>query len=357
MPIRKDSIAGESMARWVASVLSSAWRSDPEPLSLSPQQLAAVSPLLLGSGAAALAWYRIKNSEFADSEVAYELKQAYRHHTLEAALHERDIKTTAALLRSKGIEALLIKGWSVARLYPEKGLRPYEDIDIVVRKEQYDEAQKLIAGFKSTHFAVDLHEGLSKAARLNEDIVFASSELATLGDVEVRVPRPEDSLRLLCLHLLGHGAFRPLWFCDIGVAVESRPPDFDWDRCLGNDKRVADWVSCTIGLAHQLLGVRVNDTPIIRRAENLPRWLLRSVLAQWEKPFSKFHGVARHRAPMSTYVRTPSGIFGDLRTRWPNAIEATIHVGGPFNSLPRWPFQVGECISRTANFIVRSTAG
>ena len=46
----------------------------------------------------------------------------------------------------------------------------------------------------------------------------------------------EDQLRQLCLHLLRHGACRPLWLCDVAVMLESLPGDFDWDRCLGGDR-------------------------------------------------------------------------------------------------------------------------
>jgi hypothetical protein len=137
------------------------------------------------------------------------------------------------------------------------------------------------------------------------------------------------------------------------VSVESRSTNFDWDRCLGSSKRAADWVACAIGLAYRLLGARIDDTPVKRRAEHLPRWLAPTVLRQWEKPFGKDHGVGRHQAPMANYLRQPSGIFGDIGHRWPNPIEATVYMRGPFNELPRFPFQIGECVARAARFVGR----
>jgi len=337
----------------VADLLSQAWRSSASPISISAEELNEISPLLLGSGAGALAWFRIRHSPIAATfSAASELHQAYWHHTLEAALHEQDTVKTFQLLRFNGIEPVLIKGWSIARLYPEKGLRPYDDLDLVVKRDQYSSAQVINKERNATEFSVDLHNGLEEFGYDNDDDFFENSQLVRLGEVDVRIPAPEDALRILCLHLLHHGAFRPLWLCDIAVAVESRHAEFDWDRCLGRNKRTADWLACTIGLAHQLLGATVDDTPVKRRAETLPRWLIRSVLKQWEKPFAIDHGVARHRAPMASYLRNPAGLLRDIRTRWPNPIEATMHVGGPFNSLPRWPFQVGECISRTVHFML-----
>jgi Uncharacterised nucleotidyltransferase len=337
----------------VADVLAGAWRVTLDADDLSTEELTRVLSPLLGSGAGALGWCKIRHSALQDSPIAFEFKQAYRLHTLEAVRHERDLETIFSVLRSSGVEPLLIKGWSIARIYPEKGMRPYEDADLVVRRDQYLRAQAIIHGQKEMQFYVDLHGGLDEFGYGSEDDLFANSQLVRLGDVDVRVPSPEDSLRIVCVHFLRHGAFRPLWLCDVAVSVESRPADFDWDRCLGRNNRAADWVACAIGLAHRLLGARIDDTPVKGRAESLPSWLVPTVLKQWEKPFGKDHGVGRHRAPMGNYLRQPSGVFEDIGHRWPNPIEATVYMRGPFNELPRFPFQIGECVARAAKFLAR----
>src|SRR5205814_891640 len=77
---------------------------------------------------------------------------------------------------------------------------------------------------------------------------------------------PEDHLRLLCLHMLVHGVCRPLWLCDIGAALESRPAEFDWRWFLSGDPRRTRWALCALGLAHELLGARLQDTPVAERA-------------------------------------------------------------------------------------------
>jgi hypothetical protein len=68
------------------------------------------------------------------------------------------------------------------------------------------------------------------------------------------------------------------------------------------------------------------------------------------------HGVMKHRTAMVNYLRNPDGLLRDILNRWPNPIEATVYTGGPFNNLPRWPFQIGECVSRTAKFLARLPA-
>jgi hypothetical protein len=85
----------------------------------------------------------------------------------------------------------------------------------------------------------------------------------------------------------------------------------------------------------------------VNRARQLPKWLVPTVLRQWRE-ITTPHGC---RTPMAEYLKNPAGILQALRIRWPNGIEATVGVGGPFNEMPRLPFQVSECVARSARFI------
>ena len=91
--------------------------------------------------------------------------------------------------------------------------------------------------------------------------MFARSESIELGGTSIRVPSAEDHLRLVAIHFLSHGAWRPVWLCDIAAMLEDLPQDFDWDRCLGNEPRIARWVTSVIELAHRLLGACVDRVP------------------------------------------------------------------------------------------------
>ncbi len=337
----------------VARSLVGAWRPSPPGPELSAKELVEVAPLLLGSGAGALGWWRVRRSDLRSSAPALALRDAYRLFALHVALHECAIERAFVLLRSAGVEPILVKGWAIARHYPEPGLRPYGDLDLCVRPGQYVRAQEVLRGLEEEHVPVDLHAGFTNLDERDLDDLYAHSELVKLGDVPVRVLGPEDHLRVLCVHLLRHGAWRPLWLCDIAAAVEFRPADFDWDRCLGSKRRLADWVVCSIGLAHELLGSRVDDTPVAERARHLPRWLVPNVLGQWNTPFPTCQAPMRYPEPMATYLRRPAGVLQALRMRWPNAIEATIGVKGPLNGLPRLPFRLAYCLLRTVRFVGR----
>ena len=113
------------LGRLVASALAGAWRASPEPPppSLSPAALTEITPLLLRTGAASLGWWRVRSSELHTSAAAHELRQAYRMYTLQAGRKEDQIVQAITLLRSAGVEPLLVKGLAVARLYPERGLQ------------------------------------------------------------------------------------------------------------------------------------------------------------------------------------------------------------------------------------------
>jgi hypothetical protein len=338
--------------RLVAQLLAGSWRSSPPaPEDAAPGiaegDLAEVAPLLLKSGGAALGWRQIQHSGLRSTPSAEELHQAYRLHTLQAALKEREIARVFSFLRSEGLDPLMGKGWVIARHYPEPGLRPYGDIDLYVRPEQHDAFVSALGKPEAQGCAVDLHWGAAELDDRGFDELYARSQLVPVNGVEVRIFGPEDNFRLLCLHMLREGVLRPLWLCDIAVALSALPPDFDWDYFMRVDSQRSDWVACAIGLAHQVLGADVNGMPVEQRAKSLPAWLAPTVLEQW--------GSGRitngRRQPMAYYLRHPAGLIEALRLRWPNAIEATINVKGPFNQWPRLPFQIGSCVMRTARFV------
>ncbi len=332
----------------VAAALVGAWRtpSPPWPSSLTSAALTEVAPLLLGWGAGGLAWWRVRSSELRASTVAHELRQAYRHYTLAAGRQERLIVRAITLLRSAGVEPLLVKGWAVARLYSERGLRPSGDIDICVRPEQYAQAAAALAAPTTGKVAVDLHAGLPQLHRPSLDDVYRRSQLVPLGDVDVRILGPEDHLRYMCVHMLQHGLHRALWLCDVAVVLETLPEDFDWEYLFRGDPRPADWVASTLCLAHQLLGARLDGIPTGERTRRLPRWLVPAVLTQWSMEEHYMDD-----ALMGSFLKHRTRLFKALRLRWPNPIQATVRVGGPFNELPRLPFQLLECVLRTAYFI------
>jgi hypothetical protein len=333
----------------IARLLAGAWRAVPPPLALSADELAAIAPLLFKSGASALAWWRLRTTALAGTPVAQDLRQAYRLHALEAEVHALHIAEALGRLRGAGVEPVLVKGWAIARWYPEPGLRPYSDLDPVVRAEEASAARAALAR-PPLGFAVDVHEGPAHLDAASFDELRSRTETAPLGDTAVRVLGPEDHLRVLSLHALRHGIFRPLWLVDLAVALETRPASFDWVRCLGPDRRRADWVAAALGLAHRLLDARVEGTPVAARARRLPRWLERAVLRSWDRCEGVSHR-PRVFPALLELLAEPRRLRDEVRLRWDRPIQATLDVGGPFNALPRLPFQLAATALRVPELI------
>ena len=335
----------------LAQVLAGSWREETPPLELGPSAsealTEALAPLLIGSGAGGLAWRRLRQSGGTagqEGSGAASLRQVYVRQALDARLQEAEIAGLLARLRARGIEPLLLKGWSCARLYPELGLRPMGDVDLVVRPEHGSLAASVLgvpvdsdegeAGF------VDLKTGLRPIYSLGLPEVLAHSQRVNLSGHSLLVLGAEHQLRLLCLHFLRHGAWRPLWLCDIAAALESRPPQFDWALCLGQDERRADYVMCALALAHVLLGARIEGTPAQGaqgaqeahgHAQSLPPWLAPAVLRQWSKPM-----LSQHEAHplLASVPRLPADLARAMLLRWPNPIEAVVMLRSPLGIRP-----------------------
>ena len=336
----------KSPGQLVASALAGSWRTAPAALPLSASELAAITPLLIKGASGALVWRIIRDTALAESESGEALHTVYRVNRLEARVHAYKIKTIVAHLNRTGIESVLMKGWSVARHYAEPGLRHYGDLDLCVAPNQYRAAQTALKSLGALECYVDLHRALGRNDQLSWVDLWANSELVELDDLKVRVLGAEDHLRLLCLHWLRHGAWGPLGLCDISAAIEARAANFDWQKAFGRDKKRADWMACALGLAQQLLGANVTDTPVAERARHLPQWLAPAVLEQWQTCINPNYRDMALRETLGL-LRTPARLLHELGGRWRHPIRATVEVGGRFNDWPRGPYQLSALLLRS----------
>jgi len=341
----------------VAALLAGAWRPVAAPPALPAREIEPVlrsaEARLLGAGCGPLVWRAVATTDLRSHASAAPYRDAYRHHAVHAEVELRGIAAAVAALREHGIEPLLVKGWATARLYPELGLRPFGDLDLCVRPEEREAAERALAlsalagPIAGPIARVDLHTSLADLAGRSLDELYERGALAALGDpaaTRVRVLDAGDHLRLLALHLLRHGAWRPLWLCDVALVVERDGAALDWDLCLRGTRRDARRVACVMGLARRVLGAELPSglPPEVSRAvRRVPRWLVAATLAQWGRPYTRYTD-----RPIATSASRPLDLLAAVRRRWPNAIEATMSLDAPFDGLPRLPLQLTDALRR-----------
>jgi hypothetical protein len=251
---------------------------------------------------------------------------------LQAKAQEARIVLAFNAFRSQGIEPILIKGWAAARNYPPNHTRRGGDIDLAVAPAEHEHAAKLLKNPEIGRHLVDLHQGLRQLDSVEWGDLFYNSILVDLNGSKIRILRPEDHLRVLCIHWLidGGGYKDKLW--DIYFAVENRSKDFDWNRCLdvvdGNRKR---WIVCAIALAHRYLELEISDLPFADDLRKIPGWITNCLEREWRM---------ERLEPVVTSVHDKKLLFRQITRRIPpNPIRATIEANGDLYGSRRWWYQ------------------
>ena len=342
--------------RLVASVLTRSWRREPPEPEVTAAQLAEVAPILVRTGAGGLAWWRVRASALRNCPAAQSLRQAFGEQAFRSGFYEAAVAEAVSRVRAIGVEPVVLKGVGVARLYPAKGLRQPGDVDLAVPHENRAAAEAALDGRRFAHFDVDFsHLEYSDLLAGDFDSFLARCDTLDVAGVDIRVPRPEDAFRYLCMHYLRHYGYRPLWLCDIAAALEALPERFDWNECLGTDERVANWVLSAAGLACRLLGAEPS-----RRApgfEPSPDWVADAVLRLWGRGQVKVYQprlvpiAPMHDVVSTASLRRPLEPWRAARTRWRDPYEFTIDTRRPFERTPPTLPRVGDAIRRAARFL------
>lgn len=317
----------------VAVTLVGTWRRVP-PVPLAADVPAQLIARLVDGGVGGLAWWRLRHHAAHSARGLRPLREAYRQQAVVAAATVGRIGEAVTALRAAGVEPILIKGWASARYYAEPGLRPSSDIDLCVRPDQVPAARAALAPTRVSAL-VDLHAGIPDLPDRTWDQAFDRSELVPCGHTPVRALAPEDHLRLLCVHFVRHGGFRPLWLCDIAAAAEAMGPGFDWGIFQGGNRRLTDWVLCVLALARRLLDARLDHPAVLAAADRLPEWFTRTVLWHW---------TAGRQSPGALHhLRHPAAAARALNYRGLNPIRFVFRSGlSPYSRLPLPLIQLGS---------------
>ena len=258
---------------------------------------------------------------------------------LQLRLFEKRIIEAFTFLRQYNIEPILIKGWAAAQLYPEPHQREFCDIDLIVAPQNYPNAVKYLKDY-SENYLIDLHEGAMPLDSLSFENLYKNSNILSCQGTKIRVLCAEDHLRFLCVHWLLDGGEHKNRLWDIYYAVENRPNDFDWDRCLNVvDEKRKKWIIYTIILAHKYFGLNLEDTPLADKTDDVPEWIVKTVEKEWESEIKSIllvHCLNDRKKFLQQFRRRMS----------PNPIKATVDLEGDLDSRLRILYQIGDIFFR-----------
>jgi hypothetical protein len=169
----------------------------------------------------------------------------------------------------RGVPFVLLKGEALSKgLYPSDGLRPYGDIDLLIRPEAYEAAKELLVGlgfrlrlptgegekrqiFGEIEFdregpitvTVDLHWDTLMASweprsLFSGDETWNTLDQISLGSRTLPVLRAELLLLYLCVHLAFHHVFDGLLLlCDLFLLLRRDTGRIEWDRLIAMANR------------------------------------------------------------------------------------------------------------------------
>lgn len=226
------------------------------------------------------------------ADVAQQLKMAGQHHTRRALLAQRAMVQLHDILHENGIDHVFLKGAYLAQFaYPQPGLRPMRDIDVVIKPNDLPAAHDLLItmgytspadvdGMVAAFIAQAKHlPGLrtpdgTVSVELHAHVDAPGGPLAGLDAFASPIHRPlagrmlpfmglQDMLVHLCVHAASFHSFNngPLVVSDIGYLLRQPGLDLQAVAARAAELGVARPVALTLALSENCWPSRRNDLP------------------------------------------------------------------------------------------------
>ncbi|MEJ7623137.1 MAG: nucleotidyltransferase family protein [Pyrinomonadaceae bacterium] len=282
-----------------------------------------------------------------DAPPASDSANELRWNILQRKTQEVHVVTAFKLFRAHGIEPVLIKGLAAGQFYPVDKPRMSIDIDLAVSDADYNRAIALATSVAADGLAIDLHRELRHLDTIPWPDLFANTLDHQLEGGTARFLRPEDHLRVLCVHWLTDGGIDKSRLWDIYYLVTNRSVDFDWHRFLNIvEPSRRRWLECTLGLTSRYLGLSLVGTPVERAVADLPKWLVRTVESEWVSGDSD--------KPLEFAMFDSRLLVKQLLRRLrPNPIRSTVEMEGSFDARTRILYQIGNSVRRVSPTVGR----
>lgn len=240
--------------------------------------------------------------------------------------------------RDAGVEPVLIKGWAVARHYPDPALRAFSDIDLCVQNIDSGRARALLEKL-DLGAAIDLHDGLRHLDSVSWDTLLSRSALVPLNGVDVRVLCDEDHLRVLITHWLNDGGAKPERLDDLFYTITASEREFNWELALRNvPSHRRGWIAKAVSAGMIYRGHSYSRLPFSEDELTLPRWFTEALEKEW---------TSEPLYPLYYLLGNPRRFFRQLFRRFPpNPIQATIESDAPIDEAPRLGLQLRTFVRR-----------
>jgi hypothetical protein len=200
----------------------------------------------------------------------------------------QSLRTVLLAFGAAGLGVIVLKGPALAEtVYPDPLLRPFDDLDLLCREEDWPAIHETVtlAGFSETRVeptpppkawrekayyhnqyfnpavAVSLeihfdlwHTGLRP--RLG-DLYWDRAPTSRVAAMEAKVLSPADQLIHAAVHLHQHSYARLIWFVDLALLLRRYGADLDWDYVIEVARKEGVGLSLYYALYYeqQLLGV------------------------------------------------------------------------------------------------------
>jgi hypothetical protein len=233
-----------------------------------------------------LLYYGLSRSRLTGTQarVRAQWKVCRRTTLVSAMYHQEALRAIASAFEDRRLAFILLKGEALSKaLYPQDGLRPYGDIDLLIRPEAYEAAKSVLIklGFQLRNttkeaeklrffgeiefdkpgpipLTVDLHwdtlmTSWEPQSLFNEEETWASVDQIRLGNRSLPVLTGEALLLYLSVHFAFHHVFDGLiLLCDLFLVLRRDAERIDWDRLVA----MANRCQCRHALYYSLLFVK-----------------------------------------------------------------------------------------------------
>ncbi|MDY6865830.1 MAG: nucleotidyltransferase family protein [Halobacteriota archaeon] len=237
------------------------------------------------------------------------LRKQYNVNVAKNLTYYEELGKVLRVFREEGIGTIILKGAALAEtVYGDIGLRPFSDVDLLIKKENLSEAKKILsemgymldeevspekyneeygcdlyyAGKKNIieiHWNILRKLGSDRFMRIDIRDIWERARPASISGVDTLVMSPEDQLLHLCIHLPKHRYNRLIWLCDILEVVKHY--NIDWDQIIrsSEDCRTKAHIYYGLQFSDEMLGPEVPPEVLRRLRPNpLERMLVRPVL-------------------------------------------------------------------------------